>query len=422
MIGRHYWPHGSIDSAGVLIQTACALHRRGVHVEVLAPRFASSWPERITVREITVHRVAAAPRSDWLMGRYVRGLTAWLHHHGESFDVFYVDSIREEALAAIEVAKHLGIKVVLRCRGWGQFSDVAWWETGRSARRCAVAARSADAIIANSAVCERALLINGIDPGRIERVLQGFAAMPAWSAERRRQARLSLASANSDLHADPGALVVLCNAPMIRDGGVRLLVHAAHPLVSRYPNLRLWFIGDGPYRDSMYQQLRSDGVRASIAMPGSFCDSEDLFAAADVYLQSDEDGLEYFLPLAIASHLPVVAVDNASIRSLLDSGSPQTFTLQHGDSWREDPSAPTTNQPSSLIQWCESSTAKGVRMGLSNVLDDLLTSRKRAGQLRRILLRSRPHSETTEGYLGVIGRLVEQTPPTQRNHETEAVS
>ncbi len=422
MIGRHYWPHGSIDSAGVLMQTACALHRRGVHVEVLAPRFASSWPETIVVREIPVHRVAAAPRSDWLMGRYVRTLTAWLHHHGESFDVVYVDSIREEALAALEAAKQSGVKVILRCRGWGQCSDVAWWETGRSARRCAVAARSADAVIANSAVCERSLVIHGFDPARIERILPGYAAMPARTAERRWQARCALALVNSDLQAEPDAPVVLCNARMIRDGGVDLLARAAHPLISRYPNLRLWFIGDGPYRDSLYQQLRADGVRASIAMPGSFCDSEDLFAAADLFLQSDEDGLEYFLPMAISSELPVVAVDNASIRALIDASSPQDLARRYDESWEESQSATSLDRPHELIEWCASATPKGVRVGVSNVLDDLGAFRQRAGKLRRILLRSRPHSETTDGYLGLIGRLAPQTPPKQRNHETEAVS
>ena len=89
------------------------------------------------------------------MGKYLRGLSAWLHQHAESFDLWLVDSVREEALAAVDVAKQLGVKVALRCHGWGKFSDVAWWETSRAARRCVVAARSAHAVIANGAPCER---------------------------------------------------------------------------------------------------------------------------------------------------------------------------------------------------------------------------------------------------------------------------
>ena len=42
-------------------------------------------------------------------------------------------------------------------------------------------------------------------------------------------------------------------------------------------------------------------------MPGSFSDPVDLFFAADIYLQSEEAGLDYFLPVAIATELPVVS-------------------------------------------------------------------------------------------------------------------
>ena len=227
LIGRYFWPHGSIDSAGALMQMASALHRRGVHVEVLSPRFGSSWPDRIVVREIVVHRVAAFRRSDWLTGKYARGLTAWLQQHADSFDVILVDSIREEALAALEIAKYLSPKVILRCQGWGQESDIAWWDSGRIARRCGAAARSAELVIANSGTSERELVAEGFDPRRIEKILPGFAAAPARSEQRRRAARIDLAKANSDLNAEPDAPVVLCTARMIRKGAIDLLVGAA---------------------------------------------------------------------------------------------------------------------------------------------------------------------------------------------------
>ena len=267
-----------------------------------------------------------------------------------------------------------------------------------------------------------ALLINGLEPARIERILQGFPVLPGRSPERRQEARRALATANSDLFAEPDAPVVLCNARMTRHEGIELLVRAAHPLVTRYPNLRLWFVGDGPYRDAMYQQLRSDGVRSSIAMPGSFADSEDLFAAADVFLQSDEEGLEYFLPLAVASELPIVAVDNPSIRSLIDA-QPTSALLHQGDeAWEGQQAAASTQRPSEWIEWCEGATPKGVRISVSNVLDSLEPCRTRAGHLRRTLVRSRPLTETTDAYLGLIARLSHRTPPQHWNHETEAVS
>jgi len=356
------------------------------------------------------------------MGRYIRGLTTWLGNHAGSFDLLLVDSIREEAMAAIGVANALGLKTIVRCQGWGENSDVAWWETGRSARRCATAARKADAVISNGSSCERALVIHGFEPARIERITPGFLPLPARTAERRRDARCSLATANGDLFAEPDAPVLLCNARLTRVGGVDLLVRAAHPLLSRYPKLRLWFIGDGPYRESMYQHLRSEGVRASIAMPGSFSDSEDLFAAADLYLQSGEDGLDYFLPMAVSAALPIVSVDEPSVRSLIDGCLLRDSEHGLGESSGIHPSAASAMRPSDLVEWCVSPTPKGVRIGVSNVLDNLDLARERAGQLRRMLIRMRPQREVTEAYVRLIERLARRLPPRQVNQESEAVS
>lgn len=397
-----------MDSACALLEMAVALKRRGLHVEVLAPRYASAWPETITVREVPVHRVVAAPRSDWSMGKYVRGLTAWLHDHAESYDVLFADSIREEAMAVAEVGKTRRVPTMVRCQGWGAMSDVQWWESSRAARRCATAGRCADITIAHDAGNQRALVVHGFDPARIERIQPGFPVMPVSTAQRRQEARRALAAANSDLQAELDAPVILCNARMTRDGGINLLVQAAHNLVVRYPNLRIWFIGDGPYRDWIYQHLRSEGVRASIAMPGSFSDPVDLFFAADVYLQSEEAGLDHFLPVAIATELPVVSVDLPSIRSLLDDG----WTVkgsgleEDGDgSIRAAADRATQTRPSELIHWCESPSSKEVRVSLTKVLRELPEARRKAEQLRRMLVRSRPLGETMEAYVRLIENL-----------------
>jgi glycosyltransferase involved in cell wall biosynthesis len=422
MIGRRYWPHGSFDSANLLVQTACAMHRRGVHVEVLTPRYASSWPESIMIREVPVHRAVSAPRSEWGMGKYMRGLAAWIQQHAASFDVVFVDSIREEALVAVDVAKQLGIPTIVRCRGWGRFSDCLWWQSSRLARRCGAMARGADIVVANSASSERALLMEGFESERIERIVQGFAASPARTAARRKDARRVLASANGDLVTESDTPVVLCHATMTRDQGADLLVGTTRALLIRYPNLRIWFAGDGPHRDSMYQRLRSDGVRASIAMPGSFTDSEDLFAAADLYVQCDEEGLEYFLPTAVASGLPVVAVENTSIRSVLDAESGDDSLRPAQELEPDHRLVSSRGRPSDLLQWCPSATPKELRLAIARVLEGWPATRDRAAELRRVLLRSRPLTQTTDAYVGLVARLSQKSPREGQSRQTEAVS
>ena len=402
LIGRHFWPHGSIDSANHLTELACAFQRAGVHVEVVTPRYASSWPEELMVREVSVHRPAAAPRSEWSMGRYVRHLSTWLRQHAGGFDVWMVDAIRDEAMAAIDAAKSHDIPVIVRAGGWGIESDAVWWQSSRSARKCLSTGKQADAVVAISAIHQRDLIAEGYSPDRVHRIEEGFVPLPPRSARARHLARAALARVNADLAAADDAPVLMCASRMTRDGGVNLLVRAAPHLIAKYPQLRIWFIGDGPYRDWIYENLRSEGVRASIAMPGSFCDHGDLYAAADLFLQPDESGLDYFLRSAIASELPIVSLDTPATRAVIDGGL------------RRSPSptgAPSKQPESPYVQWVSGGTAKQIRLGLVEAFEHATTTQLMASELRRFVLRTRPWSESVQAYLKLMESLVRRRRP-----------
>ena len=412
LIGRRFWPHGSSDSACFLTELACAIRRSGMHIEVLTPRYASSWPEELVVREIPVHRPAAAPRSDWSIGRYLKHLTSWLQQHAQTFDALLVDAIREEAIAVTEVGKQLGIPVVLRCSGWGDASDPNWWKTSRTAKRCCNVAKNADAIVADGGINQRDLIAEGFAPERIQRINKGFPNFPARTALSRQLAREALGKVNSDLITHEQTPVLLCTSPMTRGGGINLLVNAAPHLINRYRDLRLWFIGDGPYRDWIYETLRGHGVRASIAMPGSFSDFAELCQAADLFFQPDDDGLDYFLPTAISAELPLVCLRTPSTESLL-CGAPSSQLATKTD--RDNDSAAET---ADLVQWIDASTAKQTRLGVTRVLDDMEQARHRAAELRRSLLRSRPQIDSVQGYMNLLEKLVQQRPPNSPSTET----
>ena len=224
LIGRHFWPHGSIDSGSALTEFACAVGRQSVDVEVVTPRYATSWPEEIVVREIPVHRPSVAPRSDWTVGRYVRHLTNYLRTHSSAFDVMMVDSIREESVAAIEASRSTGCPVILRCSGWGDQRDPNWWALSRAARRCGSMGRMADAVVAKSVVCQRALLSDGYDAKKIHRIDNGFPSQPTRSPQAKLEARNSLGRMNTDLAADADASVLLCVSQMSLS-----LIHISEP-------------------------------------------------------------------------------------------------------------------------------------------------------------------------------------------------
>ncbi|WP_442507084.1 glycosyltransferase [Novipirellula sp. SH528] len=413
LVGRHFWPHASFDAAGFLAQLATDLYRSGVHVEVVTPRYAASWPEHFQFREIPVHRPAAAPRSDWSMGRYVRHLTTWLKEHSASFDLIVADSIREESQAVVEAAAAAGIASVLVSAGWGDESDPSWWQTSRSARRCAATAKEADAIIVKNAQAERLMIAQGFPQAMLHRIEIGFTSSVHNLEDTRVAARARLGAVNSDLSTMPDSEVVLCTGRMQKKGAMDILASAARHLIAGRPDLRIWFVGDGPERQSLYDFLRADGVRNSIAMPGSFVDASDLMMAADVFVHADHQGLDFALPSAVSVGLPIVAAEMAEVRSLLTPvgkpikriGATSAF-VDDDDLASENSDHADENVADEDVAWFTPAKAKSIRIAIRQTLDGLPAARQRALQLRRDLVRSRPQSKAIEAYIDLMTRVV----------------
>ncbi len=384
-----------------------------MQVKVCTPRYAASWPERFWFREIPVHRPAAAPRSDWSISRYTRHMTHWLRQQTASTDVILVDAMREEAIAAIEACRGSACGSVIRYSGHGVYSDAAFWNLTRAGRRCGLIAKMADAVVAKSALCSRTLIADRFSPERVHRISPGFAAGRIRSPQQRAAARATLATVNTDLRTDDDSPVAICNAPMIRAGGICQLVAATRHLVSRYPNLRVWFLGDGPYRDWIYEQLRGDGVRASIAMPGSFSQMEDVYAAADFYIQTDDSGLDHFLPAAVSAELPVIAVNTDATRAVL-TGSLGRLPTPAGLGGESEPAC--------WVHWVEDPTPKQYLAAVSSVLDDMNAARVASANLRRHWLRHQPMTSTIDQYVELIQTVIAKKRDHHRGQSAEAIS
>jgi glycosyltransferase involved in cell wall biosynthesis len=385
LVARNYWPHGSHDLAAYLCRLAGGLHRRGVRVEILTPRYESSWPESLAYREIPIHRPAAAPRSEWSIGRYSRHLLGWLRDHGPAYDILLAGSMRDESAAVIEAARSIDRPSVVRHSGWGGSSDAVWWSASRGGRRCRAIAKAADRVIVATAGDQRMLLTEGFPADRVVRIENGFEPSGIASPSRKQAARRALASANGDLATSADTPVVLWIGRMDEASGVSRLAKCVRPLVSRHPDLRFWFVGDGPDRESMHALLKGDGVRASIAMPGSFVDLDDLTAAADLYVQTGRDGLDCFLPSAISAGLPAIIPDDSAARAALGT--------------------PSGSAADGLIRWFESGSTTSLRDALQSAVESLGTCQSEALELRRLLLRERPLSDTIDRYLRVLNEV-----------------
>ncbi len=372
LVGRRFWPHGGFDSAAAMTHLATGLARSKIHVEVATAKFASRSPTPFQFRDCTIHRAASAPRSDWTLSRYTRHLTQWLRGRLDSFDVVMVDSIGEESTATLEASRHKQCATVLIASGMESSGDAAYWQKSRATKRCAAMGRMADAVVVRTNRDHRHLLAHQYDEKRLYRVATPIPNLQRpGSAEQQTQqresARRHLSLANGDLWTMPQTPVLLCHARMAQHSHVDRLVVCARELVSRCPDLRIWFLGDGPLRDRMHSQLRGDGVRANIAMPGSFCCLDDLMTAADAYVQPGGDSMRFFMPLAVAHDLPLIACDDPVVRAVMP------FAKE-------------------CVSWFSPDQQRSLRKQITIVMDDLDTARRSAKSLRERWTRHHPES------------------------------
>jgi len=385
MVGRHYWPHLWSDVASRTVRLADGLARAGVDVEVLTPRYASSWPDEICHREIVVHRPAAAPRSDWSMGRYLRHIESWLRDHASGYDVIYSATMREEAAIVVEAARRVGCVSIVHHAGTGLEADTHYALPARHRKRVVAAVHAASAIVVSRASTHQSMLAAGYDAARVHRIGNGFVpgqGLAGRDPASRLRARHALASINGDLKTDRDSMVVTVMGSMVESSGLMTLAEAIPNLINVWPDLRFWLMGDGPLRNDLHRYFTHQAVRQNVAMPGTFVDFSDLLMASDVYVQpSANDGLDDFVHQGITAALPLVMVDSPDTRAMV--GASDEF-----------------------VSWCSESDSTSLQHAIRRVLVDLTPAQTAAERLRRELTQRCSYGETINGFLKLIEGLV----------------
>ena len=165
------------------------------------------------------------------------------------------------------------------------------------------------------------------------------------------------------------------------------LVRASSKILNAGPRDRLWLVGDGPWRNKIYSELKQLGLQYAAFMPGSFDHVEELVQASDVYVMpSSLDGMEHYLASAIAAGLPVVLADTPDARGFAGA----CFEEMHSFD-KDDP-----EQMASRIE---------------SLLANLPHANQQALRIRSQMVASRPEGETIERYSMLFERLVSRSLP-----------
>src|SRR5205807_4294034 len=233
-----------------------------------------------------------------------------LHRHS-GFDCIDAHYVYPDGLAAVLAGKLMGLPVVVSGRGSdihllatfrGIRSMVRW--TLKHASRCiAVSGEIANRMVALGLPESKIAVIgNGIDPTR-------FQAMD------RNEARQALG-------LPLGVRMVVAVGALVAVKNYRLLMEASREVLQRYPDLKVYVVGEGDLRAQLEEFAQGAGLGECVRFPGK-CDNTELhrwYSAADVScLSSSREGWPNVVLESLACGTPVVATRVGAVPEILTS-------------------------------------------------------------------------------------------------------
>jgi glycosyltransferase involved in cell wall biosynthesis len=308
IVSRWFWPF--IDDSTFRLQAWVRKFKKlGVNVSLMTALWNYSWPLKCTFDEVPLCRVGPPPFAARSFKNYVKGIIDHLILERAQYDAILFDQAAEEAVACCQ-AKELLDK-----------SKLFWFDNkelmdGLLSPPNAVmdACRNVDRVLVHGAAEERVLRSAGILPDKIDRLGQVTLPCLPRSLGDRSRARSILRECCGDLFVPVDGKVVIVPSALQHRPSIEMFLQAIDPILDRWPSLRVWFIGDGPERGSVYERIRDmDGAR-QIALPGCFDTVDEIFQLADVcVLTTPGEGLGFYAPLAWQNNVPcLLPVSGAS--------------------------------------------------------------------------------------------------------------
>lgn len=311
LVTGQFWPLVN-EAQTNLANLADGMQACSARPTIVTAGYDARWPRRIVFREVPVVRIARPRRLGRF--RFTLGLSRWLRRHAQDFDLVCACGLRHEAAATVQALKRTRLPIVLRAEQAGMQGDCQWQQRASFGRRIRQRCVESDAVIATSAAVESELRAAGYPTPRLHRIPNGVPWRPLCTPKAKLRARAALAQVNGDLTAKKTTPVVIHVGALHKSSNLDQLLRAWPAVLLRRADARLWLIGDGPARDSLYRQISDLELRGSVLMPGQFDDLRDVYDAADVFITTSADELSLPTLDAMQAALPVVGFESADNR------------------------------------------------------------------------------------------------------------
>ena len=174
-------------------------------------------------------------------------------------------------------------------------------------------ARWTHKIIANADAVKEFVQNEGIMPDKIGVIRNSF--------DREKFRKPDRGKARRKLGASEGEVAIGFAGRLSKQKGVLYLVKAG-ALLPKEIDWNMYIFGEGSLRGRLEKRARASGIESRARFMGAFQNSEEILPGLDIFvLPSLWEGLPNVLIEALASRLPVVAVDVGGVKEVVKEGS-----------------------------------------------------------------------------------------------------
>lgn len=308
LVTSRFWPISGISQiiAGELASGLCDL---GSHVEIITSRWEHRWNKSFSFRGIPVHRLPTSSAGPWGSFRSQRALNKQLSSNWDAVIVFGMDDHFEPTIRALAKST---TKIILRLDD-SVPAEQLWLQNAN--RKTLTLLERVDEIVCTTDNTRERLVAGGVCNEKIHVVPDGVpsASGPMRTINQQSQARQALSDAHPVLATDPHEPLIVTGVPFEGDGGLYDLIRGWKLVARRYPRARLWILGDGPQAREVWNHITKLNLVYSIIMPGFFDSLDEVFLAADAYVNPARDVVGHAcLTRAMAHGVCPISTDNVN--------------------------------------------------------------------------------------------------------------
>lgn len=314
LVSGKFWPLAD-EPAAQLAALAIELRRRGHQPWIVTAQWHHSWPEVLSLEEVSVIRLKHPKGKIWGGWQYARHLTKWLKLHHHEIDVVYVSRLQHDAAATLHALVSHDIPIVLQAAGRGPTGDCYWQQHASFGSLVRGRCQAAHAIVAEDHLAVDELAAAGYDRRRITIIPPGAAPLPDLPRPERREIRRAFGELYEELRLNELTPWAVYAGPLEQDRGLFNLIEAWATTVRRRPDAKLWLVGDGSARAALYEWIDQHQLRGAVILPGVVESPREMLAAADVFVSPlDEDRAPLALLESLAAGRPAIVSDTPAHR------------------------------------------------------------------------------------------------------------